>query len=257
MQHLSHMLAWMFGPFVTKKDRKQLKCCGAIFTCLASWAIHLEAVNSTNTDSFIMCLRRFIGCRGNVRMLSSDNASNFTGAEKELSKGFLEMDRSKIRRFLQNLGSNQIIWKKNPPARRHFDGIWEHQIRSARAVLGSLFRTHGSSLNDEGLITLMIEVEVLVSSRPLTIETIADGTNEDAISHSDLLTMKSKVGMPSPGSFGTPDHYSRRRWRRTQHIVNKFWSRWRKKFPTSLQVRSKWSKSRRNLTVGDIVLLKT
>ena len=104
---------------------------------------------------------------------------------------------------------------------------------------------------------MMIEVEVLVSSRPLTIETIADGTNDDAISHSDLLTMKSKVGMPSPGSFGTPDHYSRRRWRRTQHIVNKFWSRWRKKFPTSLQVRSKWSKSRRNLTVGDIVLLKT
>ena len=39
-------------------------------------------------------------------MLSSDNASNFAGAEKELSKGFLEMDRSKIRRFLQNLGSN-------------------------------------------------------------------------------------------------------------------------------------------------------
>ena len=88
-------------------------------------------------------------------MLSSDNASNFTGAEKELSKGFLEMDQDKIRRFLQNLSSNWIIWKKNPPAGRHFDGIWEHLIRSARAVLGSLLRTHGSSLNDGGLTTLM------------------------------------------------------------------------------------------------------
>ena len=31
----------------------------------------------------------------------------------------------------------------------------------------------------------------------------------------------------------------------------------RKEFLTSLQARSKWSKSRRNVTVGDIVLLKT
>ena len=36
----------MFGPFVTKEGRKELKCYGATFTCLASRAIHLEVVNS-------------------------------------------------------------------------------------------------------------------------------------------------------------------------------------------------------------------
>ena len=96
----------MFGPFVTKEGRKELKRCGPIFTCLASRAIHLEVVNSMDTDSFIMCLRRFIGCRGNMRMLRCDNGSNFIGAEKGLSKGFLEIDQNKIRRFLQNLGSD-------------------------------------------------------------------------------------------------------------------------------------------------------
>ena len=75
----------MFGSFVTKEGRKELKCYGSVFTCLASWAIHLEVVNSMDTDSFIMCLRRFIGHHGNVRMLRSDNGSNFIGAEKELS----------------------------------------------------------------------------------------------------------------------------------------------------------------------------
>ena len=169
-------------------------------------------------------------------MLRSDNGRNFIGAEKELSKGFLEMDRKKIGRILQNLSSDWIIWKKNPPAGSHFSGIWECQIRSARAVLGSRLRTHGSSLNDEALITLMI---VIVNSRPLAIETIADGTSEAAISPSNLLTMKSKVVMPPPGSFGTPDLYRRRRWKRIQHIANKFWSRWRKEFLTSLQAGSK------------------
>ena len=139
----------------------------AIFTCLASRAIHLENVNSMDIDSFIMCLKRFIGCHGNVRMLRSDNGSNFIGAEKELSEDFLDMDQNKIRRFLQNLGSDWIIWKKNPPAESHFGGIWEHQIRSARAVLGSLLKTHGSSLNAEALNSLVIEIEAIVNSRPL------------------------------------------------------------------------------------------
>ena len=90
------------------------------------------------TDSFIMCLRRFIGRRANVTMLRSENGSNFIGAGKQLSKGFLEMDQNKIRRFLQNLGSDWINWRKNPPVESHFAGIWKRQIRSARAVLGSL-----------------------------------------------------------------------------------------------------------------------
>ena len=83
---------------------------------------------------------------------------------------------------MQNLGSDRIIWKENPPAGSHFGGTWEHQIRSARAVLVSLLRTHGSSLNDEALNTLMIEVEAIVNSRALTTESIGDGTSEAAIS---------------------------------------------------------------------------
>ena len=92
------------------------------------------------------------------------------------------MDQNEIRRLLQNLDSDWIFWKKNPPAGSHFGGIWECQIRSARAVLGSLFRNHGSSLNDEALNTLIIEVEAIVNSRALTTESIGDGTSEAAIS---------------------------------------------------------------------------
>ena len=43
----------------------------------------LEVVYSLSTDSFIMSLRRFVGCRGNVRMVRSDNCSNFVGASAE------------------------------------------------------------------------------------------------------------------------------------------------------------------------------
>lgn len=208
------------------------------------------------TDSFIMSLRRFIARRGNIRTIRSDNGSNFVGAEKELNKAFMEMNHDQISNFLQNLGTDWCIWKRNPPYGSHFGGVWERQIRTARAILSSLLATHGQSLNPEALQTLMTEVEAIVNSRPLTVETIGDGTSEAAISPSNLLTMKSKVIMPPPGTFPKADLYSKRRWRRVQHIANEFWTRWRKEFLTTLQERKKWNTPQRNFEIGDIVLLK-
>ena len=68
--------------------------------------------------------------------------------------------------------------------------------------------------------------------------------------------MKSKVVMPPPSVFGTPDLYCEKRWRRVQHISNKFWSRWRKEFLATLQERQKWLISKINFRVGDIVIQK-
>ena len=91
-------------------------------------------------------------------------------------------------------------------------GVWERQIRSARAILSSLLKTHGQkSLDDESLITLMIEVEGILNSRPFTVETINDPTSFQPLSPINLLTIKSKVFSPPPGKFLKPDVYSKRR----------------------------------------------
>lgn len=71
-----------------------------------------------------------------------------------------------------------------------------------------------------------------------------------------LLTMKTKVILPPPGNFQSSSLYSRKRWRRTQYLVNEFWIRWRSEFLQNLQARNKWQSPKRNLTVGDIVIMK-
>ena len=48
-------------------------------------------------------------------------------------------------------------------------GVWEKQIKSARTILMSLLHTHGRSLNDESLRTLLAETEATVNSRPSTV----------------------------------------------------------------------------------------
>ena len=99
----------MFALFTVKDGRKERKRYGELFTYLSSRAFHIEATHSMTTDSFIMCLRRFIGRRGYVRMIRTDNAS------AELIESFQEMDQVKIGEFLQQNGGEWICWKKSTP----------------------------------------------------------------------------------------------------------------------------------------------
>ena len=134
-------------------------------------------------------------------------------------------------------------------------GAWEYHIQSARNILAALLKTHGQSLNDEGLRTLVVETEAIINSRPLTVESLSDNS-EIPLSPSNLLTMKIDAIMPPPVVFNRLDLYSHRQWRQVQHIAGEFWSHWRKEFLQSLQTCQKWNISKRNFQVGDVVLLK-
>ncbi len=210
-----------------------------------------------DTDSFIQALRRFVARRGPVRTIRSDNGGNFVGAENELKKAWDEMDHAKISDFLktENCDWERIEWEKNVPTASHMGGVWERQIRTVRSVLNSILMSHTKLLDDESFTTLMTEVEAIVNSRPLTLEDVNDPDSRP-LSPANLLTMKSKVVMPPPGAFQEADMYCRKRWRAVQYLANEFWRRWRKEYLLALQTRSKWTEKKRNLQVGDVLLLK-
>ena len=188
-----------------------------------------------------MILRRFFGRRGIVRLVRSDNGPNFIGESAELIRVFQKMDHKNIGNFLEENGGDWMVWKRNPPHASNMRGFCERQIRSARSILNSLLKTHGSNLPEEALQTLVVEVEVIVNSRPLTTEVMNDVTSLPPLSPINLLTMKSRVVMPPTESFTTPDRYSRKQWRRVQHVTNEFWGRWRKEVLLTLQNSEKWN----------------
>ena len=80
----------------------------------------------------------------------------------------------------------------------------------------------------------MAEVESIINSRPLTVETLSDINSQIPLLPSNLLPVKTNVVMPPPGVFTKPHLYSRRRWRRMQHIAEVFWQRWRKEMVISV-----------------------
>ena len=105
----------------------------------------------------------------------------------------------------------------------------ESQVRPARIIHDALLKKHGHSLGGEALRTLIAEIEAIINSCPLTVEALSDASSKILLSLRILLIMKKVVKLTPPGVFDRLDVYSKRRWRRVQHIASEFWSRWRKK----------------------------
>ena len=76
----------MFGPFIIRERRSNLKQYCALFTCFASRAVHIEVTCTMETDSFIQALRRFMARRGKVRSIRSDNGTNLVGTVTNLER---------------------------------------------------------------------------------------------------------------------------------------------------------------------------
>ncbi len=246
----------LFGPWLIKEGRKELKWYGVMFTCMASRAIHIEVANALSTDAFINALRRLISIRGPVRQLRSDKGTNFVGADRELREALTELDWEQVGTFLQGEQCDRITFKMNAPSASHAGGVWERQIRSARNLLAGLMRQSGTQLDDESLRILMYEAAAIVNGRPLTTDNLYDPHSLEPLTPNHLLTMKTEVVLPTPGNFQSADAYGRKRWRRVQHLLNVFWSRWKNEFLQSLQDRQKWKTPRRNVSVGDVVLIR-
>ena len=134
------------SPFIIKQGRKELKRYGALFTCMASRAVHIVVAQTLETGSFISAIHRFICRRGPIRQLQSDQGTNFVGAQRELQTALEEMDNERIGRELQRYDCDWFHFKMNVPLASHMAGTWERQIRTACNVLATLLHKNDESL---------------------------------------------------------------------------------------------------------------
>ncbi|GAA6111703.1 uncharacterized protein LOC125145112, partial [Tachysurus ichikawai] len=215
-----------------------------MFCCMSSRAVHIEVIESMDTSSCINALRRFFALRGPAKQLRSNCGTNFIGTCKELG-----MDKV-VQKYLSEQGCS---WEFNPPHSSHMGGSWERLIGIARRILDSMFLQLKTRLTHEVLCTLMAEVTAIINARPL-LPVSADPEQPFILSPSMLLTQKTGVP-PPPGDLTDKDLYTKQ-WRQVQALANQFWTRWRREYLPCLQHRPKWTVLRRNLQVGDLVLLR-
>ena len=239
------------GPFVTiqgrgKQRQKRYLC---LFTCLASRAVHLEVAYGLDTDSFLRAFCRMCNRRGVPEEMISDNGTNFVGANQELRELINHVFQSN--KLKESLVCQKIKWTFNPPSAPHFGGVFETMIKAAkRAILAIL---GNADINDEELVTAFTGAEALINSRPLTYQS---ANPEDNVPLTPNHFLHGQIGGQfAPETVEEITYDPKKQWRRIQELTRHFWHRWMREWVPSLSSRKKWHQSKKNLQVGDIVLL--
>ena len=246
------------GPFYIKekrhRNRTKVKIYIAVFVCFATKAIHIELVSDLTTESFLAALSRFFSRRGKCSDIYSDNATNFAGAKNEIAEiQNLLQSKNHNDSVKQSLARNNIAWHLIPPRSPHFGGLWEAAVKSFKH---HLLRVIGNNflLYDE-LLTLAIEIEAILNSRPLT-PVLSDPNDLAALTPAHFLIGESLESMPEKNLEGVPSGRLSS-WQHIQQMRQHFWVRWHKEYLHQLNVKKKWhSGATRNIEIGNLVTLQ-
>lgn len=109
-------------------------------------------------------------------------------------------------------------------------------------------------LTFEEFYTLLVQIEAVLNSRPLT-PLSSDPNDLVPLTPTHFLITNPGLPMPEPDVANIADNRLNR-----YHLIEKmrqhFWLRWQKEFVSELQQRTKWKKEKGALNIGDLVIIK-
>ncbi|XP_070143305.1 uncharacterized protein [Drosophila kikkawai] len=222
----------------------------AVFICLATKAVHLEAVTGLTTEHFLLALDRFTGRRGMVQHLYSDNGTNFIGADNLMKALFGRLQEDYEKLIAPKLAAQRATWHFNPPQSPNFGGLWEANVKSVKHHLKRVIADR--RLTYEELSTVLISIEACLNSRPLCPLT-ADADDLEVLTPAHFLIGDSMLAPPEyrPQSKSFAEQFLIQ-----QSMIRHFWKAWSRDWLAHLQERPKWCHEAEGLQLNDLVIIK-
>jgi hypothetical protein len=211
--------------------------------------VHLELSTDLSTDRFLIALQRFVGRRGLLHTIYSDNAQTFRAANRELINLFEVTADPKTHAYLAH---HSVTWKFIASLAAWWGGWWERMIGSTKRCLRKVLRR--SQADEEELHTILTGIEAALISRPVG----QGGDNWETLTPSHLLSGEKLTAILYGPEPDTKIDMSRE-FRLKRKITEDFWRRWKREY--LLQLRN-YHEVRRpsgqhpKFRVGDIVLLQ-
>lgn len=234
------------GPFQVILGRRRRgvrseKVYLCLFVCLATKALHIEIATDLSTDCFIAALDRFVGRRGECRLILSDCGTNFVGAKNQLAE------------IMKTAAVNQAIeFKTIPPSSPHFGGVWEAAVRSVKGHLSRVIGSH--LLTMEEFHTIIVKIEAVLNSRPLC--AISNDPNDySVLTPGHFLTRAPLTCVPNDNDDDRKLSLLNR-WQLLQRLHADFWNRWHREYLHTLNQKNKWTDTTRAVSIGDLVLIR-
>ncbi|KXJ74049.1 hypothetical protein RP20_CCG014482 [Aedes albopictus] len=132
-------------------------------------------------------------------------------------------------------------------------GAWERMVRSVKQAMIGAYRSD-RKLDDESLLTFVIEAENIVNNRPLTYLPL-DSAESEALTPNHFL-LGSSSGVRQPGVDLNADPVTiRHSLNMIKLQLDRFWTRWVKEMLPTLTRRTKWFGEEKMIAVGDLVLI--
>ena len=243
------------GPLYVKNQSNSLdKVYLTIFTCATTRAIHLELVSDLSTDSFLLCLKRFVNRRGTPNIIVSDNAKTFKSASKTLTRLFKS---NSVNNYLIN---RKITWKFNLAKAPWWGGFYERLIRSVKSCLKKNLGT--VKLTHDELNTIVTEIEAVLNSRPLSY--LYSDSLEEPLTPSHMLLGRRILGLPEYKDeedkvYNESADSSRRRCKYLSRVLEHYWRRWKSEYLVDLREYHKSNKKRNGMpeiAIGDVVTIE-
>lgn len=246
----THVGVDCFGHYDVKFGRGKIKRWVMIFTCLTFRAVHLELLNDMSTNECMAAIRRFQTRRGRNKAFYSDCGTNFVGANNQTKKDIKEMTAELTSKAAEKF---KIDWHFQPAYSPWWGGAWERLIRSIKSCVDFVFV--GDNPREDVLRNAITEAEYRMNGRPLTHLAIDHEDDKPLTPNLALFGDEDQELTNAPGIFTENDAFSRRAFRKSQHLADKMFSRWIKEYLPIITRRTKWFKDVKPIEVGDIAIL--
>lgn len=246
----THVGVDAFGPFDCKYGaRSTIKRWAFIFTDLTYRGVHIELVSNMTTDACLMAIRRFISMRNIPKRFYSDNGTNYIGANNKMQKDFLDMKEELGEAVAKQ---KNIEWQFIAVSSPWMGASWERLIGVIKKCLDFAFKSE--VYEEEVLRTALYEISFLMNRRPLT-EFPSDPSDEKPLTPNSLTIGDhcNDINL-TVGIFGDGDNVSSLRYRRVEHVTQKYMKRFIREYLPTIARREKWT-TEKVIKVGDTAFL--
>lgn len=221
----------------------------AVFVCLVTRSVHLEAVEGMSSEDFLVAYTKFTSRRGTPEKIYSDNGTNFAGAEPMLIQAIKSWESDKIQRHVRLEGTE---WHFITPSAPHEGGIWEAAVKQMKHHLKRVMGTQKYSF--QGLSALLASVEACLNSRPLC-KMSDDPEDIEPLTPAHFLIGR-PLKLPVAESSDKPPYTLNRLYVQLQFQVQSFWKQWANDYLHSLKQLPKWREEQGNLAIGQLVVIR-
>ena len=256
----SHIGVDLAGPFlvrkegdsrVTRRNTGMIKIWVILFVCLSTKALKLYVAGGYATEDFLLAWDAFAADHGDPLTCHSDRGSQLVSAAKlnpdlEVPKYDFDVVSRKTR----------TVWHFTPAQAQFRNGAVEIYVRKFKRTLEHSFK--GKKMRLLEMETALKIIASVANSRPLSARYGPAGGNDPdfltPLTPNMMLTGRANSEVPIRDYETSSNPLIRLEY--VQRVVQEWWDQFKVQNFTSLIPTQRWQKERRNICVGDIVLVQ-